>query len=202
MATERTQLFTEILSNARDPVGSQSNAREWLREQALSVRTVQNPKTLVTQQSDRLVTRLVPQSIGRMYLFMYDPKTKDTLPYYDRFPLVFPFQQAPGGFYGINMHYLPHILRARLMDALYATANNRNNDDTTRLRLTYNILNASARFRFYKPCIKHYLNTHVKSRYLWIPTEQWDTALFLPLERFVGASKQKVWRDSRAQIGV
>ena len=200
MATERTQLFTDILSTARDPVMSQNNAREWLREQALNVRSVQNPKTLVTQQNDRLVTKLTPQSIGRMYLFMYDPKMKDELPYYDRFPLIFPFRRVRGGFYGINLHYLPHILRARLMDNLYSLANNKANDDTTKLRLSYQLLNASAKYRFFQPCVKHYLNNHVKSRFLWVPSQQWETALFLPLERFVGATKQQVWRDSRRMV--
>jgi hypothetical protein len=192
-----TELFTEILRNAPDMSQRSVAANQWLREQAQGIRTVSNPKTLVTAQSDRLVTSI---SVGRMYLFMYDPKMKDELPYYDRFPLIFPFRRVQGGFYGINMHYLPHILRARLMDNLYSLANNKANDDTTKLRLSYQLLNASAKYRFFQPCVKHYLNSHVKSRFLWIPSQQWETALFLPLERFVGATKQQVWRDSRRMV--
>ena len=168
----------------------------WLREQALSVNSV-NPKQVLTQQPDRMVTKI---TIGRMYLFMYDPKTKKDLPYYDRFPLIFPFQKAPDGFYGINMHYLPHMMRAKLMDNLYTLSNNKNIDDTTKLRLSYEMLNKASKFRFFKPCVKHYLNNHVKSRFLWVPADKWDTALFLPLERFVGATKQQVWRDSRRMV--
>jgi hypothetical protein len=192
-----TELFTEILRNAPDMSQRSVAANEWLREQAQGVRTVSNPKTLVTTQSDRLVTAI---SVGRMYLFMYDPKMKEDLPYYDRFPLIFPFRRVQGGFYGINLHYLPHILRARLMDNLYSLANNKANDDTTKLRLSYQLLNASAKYRFFQPCVKHYLNNHVKSRFLWVPSQQWETALFLPLERFVGATKQQVWRDSRRMV--
>jgi len=192
-----TELFTEILRNAPDMSQKSVAANLWLREQAQGIRTVSNPKTLVTAQSDRLVTAI---TVGRMYLFMYDPKMKQELPYYDRFPLIFPFRRVQGGFYGINMHYLPHILRARLMDNLYSLANNKANDDTTKLRLSYQLLNASAKYRFFQPCVKHYLNSHVKSRFLWIPSQQWETALFLPLERFVGATKQQVWRDSRRMV--
>ena len=43
---------------------------------------------------------------GVMNLFGYDPKFKETLPLYDRFPLIFPLEPAKGGFYGINFHYL------------------------------------------------------------------------------------------------
>jgi hypothetical protein len=192
-----TQLFTEILQNAVDPKTSTTNATMWLREQAQSVRSVSNPKLLLNQQSDRLVTSL---TVGRMYLFMYDPKMKDELPYYDKFPLIFPFKRVKGGFYGINMHYLPHMMRAKLMDALMGLANNKANDDSTKLRLSYQVLNDLSRYRFFKPCVKHYLNNHVKSRFLWVPADQWNTALFLPLERFVGANKQQVWRDSRRMV--
>lgn len=190
-----TQLFTDILQNARDPSTTQTQANMWLREQAKTI-TSTNPKTLLSN-NDRLVTNV---QVGRMYLFYYDPKLKDELPYYDRFPLIFPFKKVTGGFYGINMHYLPHMLRAKLMDNLYNLANNKANDDTTKLRLSYQLLNASAKYKYFKPCVKHYLNNHVRSRFLWIPSQQWDTALFLPLEKFVGASKQQVWRDSRRMV--
>jgi len=30
---------------------------------------------------------------GGMYMFLYDPKTKAKLPYFDRFPLIFPFNK-------------------------------------------------------------------------------------------------------------
>ena len=192
-----TQLFTQILENAKDPTNATLGANLWLREQAQSIGSVNNPKQLLAKQTDRMVSTI---TVGRMYLFMYDPKMKDELPYYDRFPLIFPFRRVTGGFYGINMHYLPHMLRAKLMDALYVLANNQKYDDSTKLRLSYQMLHKAAKFRYFKPCVKHYLNNHVKTRFLWVPADQWETALFLPLERFVGATKQQVWRDSRRTI--
>ncbi len=188
-----TAPFSDALKNTASATLEQDNARMWLGEQTQSVRQVRNPRDLLSN-NERLVSNL---SVGRMYLFMYDPKTKDELPYYDRFPLIFPFRKVTGGFYGINMHYLPHVLRARLMDALYTLANNTANDDTTKLRLSYQLLNSSSKFRYFEPCVKHYLNNHVKSRFLWVPADQWQKALFLPLERFVGNNKRQVWRDTR-----
>ena len=46
------------------------------------------------------------RGVGRMVAFKYDPKTKEKLPHYDRFPLVIPIREVPGGFYGLNLHYL------------------------------------------------------------------------------------------------
>ena len=191
-----TTIFQNVIKNA-GASGAQNSleARNWLRQKAAEVRSV-NPKATITQ-GPVLTNRIIT---GEMYLFAYDPKTKDDLPYYDRFPLVFPFRKVTGGFYGINMHYLPPLLRAKLMDALYDTINNDKMDETTRLRINYRILQSAAKFRFFEPCVKHYLNNHVKSRFLQVDPTQWDVALFLPLERFAKASKLKVYADSKKKI--
>ena len=139
--------------------------------------------------------------IGHMYMFYYDAKHKETLPYFDRFPMIFPYKKVKGGFMGINLHYLPHILRAKLMDSLYDISSNDLYDETTKLRMSYNILSSASKYKWFKPCIKHYLTTQVRSRFLYVYPAEWDIALFLPLERFSGASKSKVWSDSKKLIG-
>lgn len=198
-------IFNEILlkgiRTGQVPARS-SAAREWYREQAKGVsRTARN-----RSQGDKLIKELKSDTerrqddrfrMGNMYLFAYDPKHKDTLPYYDRFPLIFPINKAKGGFLGINMHYLPPILRAKLMDQLYTVLNNKNFDETTKLTASYKILNGAAKFKEFKPCIKHYLNAHVKTKPAYINPTEWDIALFLPTQKFVGATATKVYADSR-----
>ncbi|MDA8752408.1 hypothetical protein N9M52_00210, partial [bacterium] len=113
----------------------------------------------------------------------------------------FPFKKVKGGFYGLNMHYLPLPLRAKLMDALYETANNKSYDETTKLRISYKILDGAARYKEFKPCVKRYLTKQVTSKFMYVYPSEWDIALFLPTERFVGASKSSVWADSKGKIG-
>jgi hypothetical protein len=180
-------------------------AREWYRDQAMGVtKTARN-----RSQGDRLIRELKRDTerrqdnqfrIGNMYLFAYDPKHKDTLPYYDRFPLIFPINKAKGGFLGINMHYLPPILRAKLMDQLYTILNNKNFDESTKLMASYKILAGAAKFKEFKPTIKHYLTQHVRTKPAYINPTEWDIALFLPTQKFVGASATKVYADSRKII--
>ena len=158
-------------------------ARQWYRDQAKGVtRTNRNRskgdkliKELRQDQSRRQDTRFM---MGNMYLFAYDPKHKDTLPYYDRFPLIFPINKAKGGFLGINMHYLPPILRAKLMDQLYTVLTNKAFDETTRLSASYKVLNSAAKFKEFQPTIKHYLNAHVRTKPAYINPSEWDIALF------------------------
>ena len=180
-------------------------AREWYRDQAKGVtRTARNrtqsEKVIREIRSDQNRRQDQRFMMGNMYLFAYDPKHKDTLPYYDRFPLIFPINKAKGGFLGINLHYLPPILRAKLMDQLYTVLNNKNFDETTRLQASYKILNGAAKFKEFAPCVKHYLNAHVRTKPAYINPAEWDVALFLPLQKFVGASATQVYADSRRTV--
>ena len=178
-------------------------SRDWFRQQTKNLSV--SSQRMVRSDRSRLTDKPL---LGRMYLFQYDPKGKKTLPYYDRFPLVFPidsgrtsgFAASGGSFLGINLHYLPLPLRARLMDALYDTITTKELDENTRLKISYNILQQAAKYRFFKPCIKRYLISHVKSRFFYIEPTEWEMALFLPLDRFVGSNKSRIYRDSRNRI--
>ena len=86
------------------------------------------------------------------------------------------------------------------MDALYKTATTKELDETTRLKISYQILQQASRYRFFKPCIKRYLISHVQSRFFYIEPTEWDMALFLPLDRFVGANKSRIYAESRNRI--
>ena len=169
-------------------------AREWFRTRASKVKI--NNRELMGE-STRLENKV---ELGNMYFFVYDPKHKKDLPYYDTFPLIFPIGEAQGGFLGINFHYLPPMLRAKLMDALYTVSSDKNYDSKTKIILSYKILQQAAKFKYFKPCIKHYLTSHVKSSFIKINPVEWDIALFLPVADFQKASASKVYADSLRKV--
>lgn len=141
-----------------------------------------------------IVGQIMP---GNLYMFLYDPKHKDTLPYYDRFPLVLPFRKVSGGFYGLNFHYLPPLLRVKLLDRLMLFSTTKGITEKTRINLKYQLIASSAKFAWAQPCVKMYLNDHVVSRFVKVDPDHWVTAMMLPVERFVKANKDSVWRNSR-----
>lgn len=151
-------------------------------------------------RKDRLVTRLGVKHIGSMVMFMYDPKHKETLPYYDRLPLVLPMEFHQKGYMlGLNLHYLPPKLRAMLLDTLVENAlKPKLVNENKRVQFSYNIMKQAADSNAYKPCIKKYIITsaHVKSRFLIVPPEEWAETLFLPFERFEKKSSADVFRES------
>ena len=123
-------------------------------------------------------------NFGALNMFIYDPKLKNKLPYYDTFPLVLPIERYRDGFLGINFHYLPYALRARLLSRLDPNAN----------------YSALKNVRLVKPTLKRYLNSNVRSRFRKLEEEDFMTAIMLPVQRFKKASDTQVWADSRRML--
>jgi len=172
---------------------------------ALGVQSVDTEKLIDTKEPFKRILKLSETSVGKMYMFVYDPKTKDKLPYYDMYPLIFPIEYYNDGFLGLNLHYLPPGARAKLMDALYDTINNNKQNKTTKLRISYDILSSVKRYAYFKPCIKRYLFGHVRSNFLYIAPDEWNIALMLPTQKFVksapggstiSVSIDQVYKDS------
>jgi len=175
---ESREWFFKKASNLRS-----INRRELMKEKALKKRTAVDNKTL----------------IGSMQMFYYDPKHKDTLPYYDVFPLVIVVGPAKGGFYGLNLHYLPPMLRMKFFNELMKIQGSKLTDDT-KFAITYKMLKRTSSMRFFKPCLKHYLNKHVTSDFAEVPAPEWEVAAFLPTSQFKKANSKKVYYDSRQEI--
>ena len=141
-----------------------------------------------------LINKMLHATVG-----INNPKHKETLPYYDTFPLVIVVKPAKGGFLGLNLHYLPPTLRAMFLDALMDNVTSKKSDDA-KFDLTVRLLAGTSKLRYYEPCIKHYLNAHVKSKFAEVKAPEWEIATFLPTAQFQKASNTKVYADSRKMI--
>jgi hypothetical protein len=125
-------------------------------------------------------------AIGKMYCFYYDPKHKDKLQIYDRFPLVFPIDGYEDGFLGLNLHYLSVPERRTILNELKAFASNPRLTPQTRLNLSYSLLQNTTRLdTLSRPCIKRYLTNHIRSRFVEITPDEWDKVIELPTQDFV-----------------
>ena len=165
-------------------------SQSWYQNQ---ISNLGNLSRKVNQAIGKSSDTLVP---GGLYLFKYDPKHKDTLPHYDTLPLVLPFAMAPGGFMGINLHYLPYGLRFKLMGALLDLVTDIE-DPRSRAEVSWQILNSSSKFTGVAACVKHYLSSQIQSSFLNIPNDQWLRADMMPIEQFRGQSKEQVFKNSR-----
>ena len=85
------------------------------------------------------------------------------------------------------------------LDALMDNVTSKKSDDA-KFDLTVRLLAGTSKLRYYEPCIKHYLNAHVKSKFAEVKAPEWEIATFLPTAQFQKASNTKVYADSRKMI--
>ena len=200
MTSILTTLSDEKIAAQHPTMSRQSLS--WLNNKVSQIR---NPSSLIrpiVREKERY-TRATDRNkflMGGLYFFAYNPKNKENLPYYDLFPLVMPLKRESDGFIGLNMHYLPIRYRINFMKKLFQYAVYNDQDEVKRIRITYNILDSSSRFREFRPCIKHYLYKNVRSRFLAVEPNEWDIALYLPIQQFRKETAKTVWQESISDI--
>ena len=143
--------MASIFDKISDKAGDVRKSSTWYRNAVSSLGDSVTARKLYNQ--GKINQR---PSLGRLNLFFYDPKFKETLPYYDTFPLVLPLEGFRGGFLGMNFHYLSPTIRFRLLNQLQRFATNSKFDSTTRLDVSYSRVGGLARV---KQTIKKYLDT-------------------------------------------
>ena len=190
--------FTDLAAKAfRAGVTPRTDAsRKWFQDEVKNIKGINRRKLL----KDPALEPRNRARIGSMYMYFYNPKHEATLPYYDLFPLTIMVEPVPGGFHGLNLHYLPYALRAKLFDSLIDLTNNKRYDESTRFKLRYDLLKSASKMRYFKPCYKHYLYSQIEGRVAMVEAPAWEMALFLPTEQFRKATKTAVWKDSRQAI--
>ena len=171
-------------------------SRAWFRKKVQNMRGI-NRRDLMNSEP---IEKRPRSAAGSMYMFFYDAKHRDTLPYWDSFPLIVVVGPATGGFYGLNLHYLPIALRAKMLDALMDITNNKKYDESTKFEVSYETLQRIAKLKYYKPCFKHYLTTQVEGKLAYIPPPEWEIATFLPVAQWQKGNMGQVYKDSRSMI--
>ncbi len=142
--------------------------------------------------------------IGRMFLYKYDPKHKETLPVWDGNPLVFFFNTFIGdGNYGekgvqyllgINVHYLRPRDRLFLFSNIVKFNNDTALREKSRLKLTWNVLKSFAAAQEAQHAVKMYRADHIRTQLIEINPRYWEVVMFLQIQNFVKGSNKLAWK--------
>lgn len=190
--------FYITLKKTRNLDAKSEESIAWLRNVVRNVANINKYGTVASptkiMKSD--AAKLKPANqivIGQLLFYFYDPKYKVELPFYDNFPLVFPFamREDGKGFFGINLHYLHPAQRMKLLSALLEYK--KGHGMRGRLDWDYSVLKAIATHEETRHCVKNYLFSQFKSPLFQVLPADWPIATMLPVERFQKVSKQQVW---------
>lgn len=196
-----SRVFQDMVKRATGENSVMARSREsidWFRTAARKYK-----RTITTDKIEKSVGNAALKSrikVGGMYMFTYDAKFKEELPYWDRVPLVIPFNEDKTHFWAINFHYAPPIYRAVIMDELYSITENPNTTEQQKAVLTWNLLKNMTNSKLIKPLVHCYLKTHVQSQFINIESEYWNIALFLPTQQFQKQSVRKVYSDYQRKV--
>lgn len=203
--TRPPRTYTEILKSIQGAAESEAVFRrrtieslDWYREKIYKHfgQKAQSTREAFIESLPYKFDRIYP---GWLYTFQYQPKHKNTslLPYYDQFPLILMLHETEKGFLGINFHYLAPRHRALFMGKLYNYEMVDPVTGGTRININYEILKRTKSLSFYKPCIKHYLYPQMRTFFVAVKPYEWDIALFLPTDKFIGKGREAVWDLSK-----
>ena len=186
--------MTDIYSKIHDEIGyTGQNSVDWFRLAAERLRISGRNQTkldILKNPEHKLVTSI---ELGKMYFFEYDAKHKDTLPYWDRFPLIFVLNRDAHSFLGLNMHYLRPDYRLAFFNKLQNFISDPRLNSRAKLMLQYKLISDMSKFPETQDCVKRYLWTHVRTRWLEVPPKEWRNIVMLPLQNFQNKSAAQVW---------
>ena len=139
---------------------------------------------------------------GKVYAYQYDAKHKDTLPYWDKYPLIvfLGFYKSPKSntllMHGLNLHYIPPKARQQFLeDLLKQYANTKTITNSTKLNIDWSKVKG---FQGADKMIKAYLPAHIKGPIIEIKPSYWANVVLMPLQQFLSNGKKfsanKVWK--------
>jgi hypothetical protein len=164
--------YKTIFERVKEKAGDEEKPPIWYRKvlKSMAMEYRQNPDHLQRdekkdgrdsedERDDNHVRRFARQ--GRLFFFEYKAKMK-YLPYYDTFPLVYVIKSTPEYFFGANLHYLHPKKRVLVIQKL-----NEGRIDIPRV------------------CFHKYILDHVDGFLLDLASDEWETAIALPVEHFI-----------------
>ena len=134
MATQKPSLLT-TLAEQRAGLGHRllsKDAVSWMQEKIKEIRKPVQVANAIAKEKDRRTNTV---RLGMMYCYYYDAKTKDDLPYWDRFPVILVLEKYEDGFLGLNLHYLPFKYRVAFLRKLTRFAQYNDKDEIYRIQI-------------------------------------------------------------------
>lgn len=159
----------------------------WYQKKIAALRTIS--PTQIMKDKEEYRTKPIK---GEIYVYYYLPKHKDTLPYWDMFPMVLFLGMDKDGALGMNFHYIRPAHRILLLDEI-----KKHGRGPKKTIITYDILSSFARSKYAEPTIKRYLWSQFGTPLRRIAVADIPTALLVPCEKFYKLDKNKVWKQYR-----
>lgn len=159
---------------------SQKDLTEWINKKAMDLTAGHVQKTLLNSE------RGSKAIVGNLYFFKYDPKLKQTLTKYDKYPMAFPVKMYKDGFLGVNLHYLPIGERKQFVKRVNEYKETSDEDRTKINAELIAMLEHTKRiYKMMPKAVHRYLLPHARSKFIRILPEEYEKAVQLRIDEWV-----------------
>lgn len=135
---------------------------------------------------------------GFLYMMEYVPPDKKQKKFFDRFPVILVLQFVGNKFVGVNLHLLP--FKERVIMLFFIIKNTqKTKDGYAKVKLSTLISNKII-FKYILNSSDLFYMTGIRSKIRPIYAEDIVESVFLPVEKFVGMSKNKVHSYMRKKL--
>lgn len=159
--------YKTIFEQIQEDTESKGQSKDWYRDRVFE----KSPDQIITEErSDEIGDVLIRDTnrtttfpmLFNLMFYKYRAITRKDLPYYDKYPLAFVLEMDARSFFAVNLHY---------------------NSPEQRIGLVNSLLEDKIP-KFRKGAHK-YLISEVRSPYLILAQQEWQTMCLLPVEEFV-----------------
>lgn len=159
--------YKTIFEQVQESSGGKKQSRDWYRKELIE----SAPRKLITDersdeigdelQRDKNLSTSFPRLFNLMF-YQYKAKWRQDLPYYDKYPLAFVLEMDERSFFAVNLHYYSPEERMGLVMSL-----------------------SEDKIPSFRKGAHKYLISEVRSPYLILAQQEWQTMCLLPVEEFV-----------------
>lgn len=159
--------YKTIFEEIKEQTGGRGQSREWYREKLFE----KSPDTIITEERSDEIGDILERDRNRstsfpllfnLMFYKYKAKTRRDLPFYDKYPLSFVLEMDSKSFFAVNLHYYSPEERMGIVMSL-----------------------AEDRIPKFRKGAHKYLLSEVRSPYLILAQQEWQTMCLLPVEEFV-----------------
>ena len=159
--------YNTIFETIQEESDGKSQSRTWYRQALFQ----KSPREIITDERsdeigdelerDKNISTTFPRLFNLMF-YEYKAKWRRDLPFYDKYPLAFVVETDDKSFFAVNLHYYSPEERLGIVSSL-----------------------AEDKIPKFRKGAHKYLLSEVRSPYLILAQQEWNTICLLPVEEFV-----------------
>jgi len=182
-------------TNNEEGIKKTKSSVKWFSDNVSKAQTEEkSTKNIISEKTSR---RFEFKKPGYVYMFRYIPPDKKDMPFYDEYPIILTLQFEGGKVIGINLHYLPPMIRVTMLLLLLKSLVSDNPNSKIRID---NILRSSLLRKYIFVLSEEFFFMGIKSKIRHVTPDEFVMLSFLPVHKFRKKQKTQIYSIVKSMV--